>query len=199
MNTERLGVRGIPALIVLDSVSGQIVVPASDSRREVMQACQRGDEGIEDMLESWIARTPQESQEILAMLELSVEDNNEVDANNKEHPYFLKSEEALPVKDPAAVIKETFARLVAEGAEPNVAAARAIQMVAEQQKTGSTPLEPGPLNDIDWTSTIVDSNTELSEAEREFRHSKKRFLLFTRVLVCIGYFILSLHAETSIR
>jgi len=154
-------VRGIPALIVLDAISGQIVVPASESRREVMQACQRGDEGIEEMLDSWITRIPQESQEILAMLELSCEDNDgkaEVQGNNsKEHPYLTKSGDHTKssIKDPAVLIKETFAKLVAEGAEPNVAAARAIQMVAEQQQSGAAAktLEPGPLNDIAWKST----------------------------------------------
>lgn len=155
----RFGVRGIPALIVLDAMSGNIVVPASDSRREVMQACQRGDDGIEDMLESWIARTPQESQEILAMLELSCADDNDGDAkdkngNDKEHPYLVKSVDtpASPAKDTAAMVKEAFAKLVAQGVEPNVAAAKAIQLVAEQQKSGGTSssLEPGPLNEIEW-------------------------------------------------
>lgn len=159
----RFGVRGIPALVVLDSISGQIVVQASESRREVMQACQRGDEGIEEMLESWISRIPQDSQEILAMLELSYEDaNGEApdSGNNKEHPYLMKSEtSSAPVKDPAAQVKEAFAKLVAEGVEPNNAAARAIQMVAEQSKSGTTAsLEPGPLNDIDWKSTESDGH-----------------------------------------
>lgn len=142
-------------------MTGQIVVPASDSRREVMQACQRGDEGIEEMLDSWIARTPQESREILAMLELSCEDTDgEKDAkvNDKEHPYFMKNGQPTPppVKDPAALVKELFAKLVAEGAEPNVAAARAIQMAAQQQKSGeAATMEAGPLNDIDWKSAVI--------------------------------------------
>jgi hypothetical protein len=55
-------VNGIPALVVLDAMSGQIVVPMSESRAEVMQACQGGDDRIEEMLQSWIARIPQESQ-----------------------------------------------------------------------------------------------------------------------------------------
>lgn len=43
-------------------MSGQIVVPMSETRGEVMQACQGGDDLVEKMLESWIAQIPQESQ-----------------------------------------------------------------------------------------------------------------------------------------
>lgn len=164
----RYGVRGIPALVVLDSMSGQIVVPASESRREVMQACQRGDEGIEQMLDSWISRIPQESQEILAMLELSCEDKDELNSssNDKEHPYFMRTENsALSVKDPSTQVKEAFAKLVAEGVEPNRAAAQAIQMVTDQQKAGTAAasLEPGPLNDIDWKS--IESSDKVSSTD----------------------------------
>jgi hypothetical protein len=54
-------VNGIPALVVLDAMSGQIVVSMSESRAEVMQACQGGDDRIEEMFKSWIARIPRES------------------------------------------------------------------------------------------------------------------------------------------
>jgi hypothetical protein len=49
-------------LVVLDAMSGQIVIPMSETRGEVMKACQGGDDRIEVMLQSWIARIPQESQ-----------------------------------------------------------------------------------------------------------------------------------------
>jgi thiol-disulfide isomerase/thioredoxin len=68
------GVRGIPALVVLDAMSGQVVVAADASRGEVSQACSRGESAIEALLQSWLSRIPFESQEILTMLELSCAD-----------------------------------------------------------------------------------------------------------------------------
>lgn len=72
----KYGVRGIPALVVLDAMSGQVVVPADASRGEVSQACSRGESGLEALLQSWLSRIPPESQEILTMLELSCADDH---------------------------------------------------------------------------------------------------------------------------
>lgn len=136
-----------------------------------MQACQRGEEGIEQMLNSWIARIPQESQEILTMLELSCEDNDgeavsRNNSNNSEHPYLTKSEVgSTPTQNPAVMMKETFAKLVAEGVNPNTAAAKAIDLVAEQQKSNSTViLEAGRLDSIGWktTASSAPSSEELA-------------------------------------
>jgi hypothetical protein len=71
---------------------------------------------------------------------------------------------ASSVKEPAAQVKEKFAKLVAEGVEPNKAAAQAIQMVTDQQKAGTTTsFEPGPLNDIDWKS--IESGDKVSSTD----------------------------------
>ena len=173
----RYGIRGIPALVILDAITGQIVVPASDTRREVMQACQRGDEGIEEMLDTWIARTPSESQEILTMLELSCQDNDEkaVDsANATVHPYLTRSEESKEsVQDPAVLIKETFAKLVSEGAEPNAAAAKAIQLVAEAQQKSSSTTNPGPLSDIEWKSLDSRGTSDAASLVSEMNETNK--------------------------
>ena len=67
----RYGVRGIPFLVILDSVSGQVVVPGSASRQEVMGACQRGEAAIENLFQDWIGRLPAETKEIMSMLEVS--------------------------------------------------------------------------------------------------------------------------------
>lgn len=75
-------------------MSGQIVVPMSETRSEVMQACQGGEARIETMLESWIAHIPQESQEILTMLALSCDDSKEkpsLEGVATEHPYLIKA------------------------------------------------------------------------------------------------------------
>jgi thiol-disulfide isomerase/thioredoxin len=83
----KYGVRGIPALVVLDAMSGQVVVPADASRGEVSQACSRGESAIEALLQSWLSRIPPESQEILAMLELScAEDHVAPDSNETPPP-----------------------------------------------------------------------------------------------------------------
>lgn len=65
------GVKGIPFLVVLDPVSGQVVVPGSTSRQEFMGACQRGEMAIENLFKEWIDRLPAGTKEIMNMLELS--------------------------------------------------------------------------------------------------------------------------------
>jgi hypothetical protein len=145
------GVRGIPALVILDVVSGQIVIPASQSRQDVMTACRGGDSSIDTMLASWLERTPPESLEILSMLELSCQEDTLKKglSNDKISPYLVreKSTESRTKPDTATRVKNIFTKLVQEGSEPTAAAAKAIEMVAAEQKTPASPkLEPGPLN-----------------------------------------------------
>jgi Thioredoxin-like len=66
-------VKGIPSLVVLDSISGQIVIPNTESRSLVMQTVQCGaDKAIADMFSTaWLDRIPFESKEILSMLATS--------------------------------------------------------------------------------------------------------------------------------
>jgi thiol-disulfide isomerase/thioredoxin len=139
---EMYGVRGIPSFVVLDAVSGQVVVPAKESRQAVAMACRGGELQIEAMLDSWLERTPQESREMLSMLELSCQDEEAEEADEKENPYLVGGE-TKPV-DTAARIKEFFGKLVAEGSDPTAAAAKAIGLIAEEQKSGPK-LEAGPL------------------------------------------------------
>jgi hypothetical protein len=145
------GVRGIPALVILDVVSGQIVVPASQSRQEVMTACRGGDLSIDTMLASWLERTPPESLEILSMLELSCQEDTlkKGSGNDKISPYLVRKKptRSKTKPDTAARVKEIFTKLVQEGSEPTAAAAKAIEMVAADQKKAASPkLDPGPLN-----------------------------------------------------
>jgi hypothetical protein len=139
------GVRGIPSLVVLDAVSGQVVVPANQSRQEVATACNGGEQGIEAMIDSWLERTPQESREMLSMLELSCQEEEKVEVDDKENPYLMGEPKEPKQVDLAGEIKLFFEKLVAEGCNPTAAAAKAIDMVAEEQKKGPK-LEPGPLN-----------------------------------------------------
>ena len=46
------GVRGIPSLVVLDTLTGRVVIPPQESRQAVAMACRGGELAIENMLES---------------------------------------------------------------------------------------------------------------------------------------------------
>ena len=107
----RYGVRGIPALVVLDSISGQVVASIEQSRKEVAQACNRGDNGIEDMFQTWLSRVPDESRELFNLLELSsaeVDDDDAVKSTQRnayltrtggvENPWS-KPEDTPPIKN----------------------------------------------------------------------------------------------------
>ena len=121
----------------------------------------------------------------MAMLELSCEDDVSkatTDGQNKEHPYLMKitseSQAATAeTRDPSEFIKEMFAKLVAEGLEPNAAAAKSIQMVAEQRNAPkTTSLDPGPLNDIAWKSVNsidIPSTEELALSVVSWNNSGK--------------------------
>lgn len=86
----RYGVKGIPFLVILDAVSGRIVVPGTSSRQEVTRACQRGDTAIEDMFNDWVHRLPAETKEIMSMLEVScMEDRIEPTSSSGEEESSL--------------------------------------------------------------------------------------------------------------
>ena len=137
----RYGVRGIPGLVILDSMSGQIVASAEQSRTEVVQACQRGEKGIEAMMRSWLDRIPDDSKELVSMLELSCGDGDEnaTAASKSDNPYLIRMEAKKKPEpfDPSARVKEIFAKCVANGEEPNTAAAKAIKLVNEMEHRSS--------------------------------------------------------------
>eukprot|EP00429_Kryptoperidinium_foliaceum_P006015 CAMPEP_0176014200 /NCGR_PEP_ID=MMETSP0120_2-20121206/6700_1 /TAXON_ID=160619 /ORGANISM="Kryptoperidinium foliaceum, Strain CCMP 1326" /LENGTH=1189 /DNA_ID=CAMNT_0017347133 /DNA_START=97 /DNA_END=3666 /DNA_ORIENTATION=- len=141
------GVRGIPSLVILDAVSGQVVASANETRQSVAMACRGGERQIESLLDSWLQRVPQETTEILSMLELSCNElEPRIPSNHeKANPYLLLETKKDQPMDTAARIKEFFEKLVAEGSDPTAAAAKAIGLVAEEQKAGNK-LEPGPLD-----------------------------------------------------
>lgn len=69
MFLDRFGIQGIPALIVLDTISGTVVVQKEQSRSEVVSSCQRGDEAIKHLFtNTWMNRIPSESQVISCFL-----------------------------------------------------------------------------------------------------------------------------------
>jgi Thioredoxin-like/PUB domain len=71
--STKYNVRGIPSMVVVDSISGQIVINNNESRTLVMQTCQGGtDESICSMFSThWLSKTPAESQQLLDLLATS--------------------------------------------------------------------------------------------------------------------------------
>lgn len=112
-------------------------------------ACRGGEQAIENMLESWLERAPQESREMLSMLELSCLETTDESSkvNEKENEYLNKPENSNGnIVDSSTRIKEIFEQLVADGTDPNAAAARAIGIYGEEQAAATKRLPSGPLN-----------------------------------------------------
>ena len=153
------GVRGIPSFVVLDAVSGQVVVSANESRQEVVTACRGGDLRIEAMFQSWLGRTPAPTKELLSMIELSAreiletntDDEKDIDPDN--NPYLKKRMLDTPKQDHNEVlsirIKAEFEKLVKAGHAPNTAAATALTIVSEAknlEEDNATTIAPGRLD-----------------------------------------------------
>lgn len=134
------GVRGIPALVVLDAMSDQVVVSTADSRAEVVNACNRGDDAIEAMFTSWIDRLPTETKELSAMLTLSVIEDKLASprpppshSQGQVSEYVRRSNVMEPKKDTTAEVQRKFKQLMDDyDLSPNVAAARTISIVVGQ-------------------------------------------------------------------
>ena len=173
----KYGVRGIPSLVVLDAISGEIVVNMAEARGEVMQACRGGDTSIEAMMYAWLGRIPTESQDIVHLLELSVQDDDDDDddaakgGNDTTEPpyqsYCLKSSSdslVKPTVDPSERIKELFSKFVSEGSEPNAAAAKAIQIVTGERSRVHPTFGVGPLDNVEWSTAVYTSSGKHEDA-----------------------------------
>ena len=143
----RYGFRGIPSLVVLDAISGRVVVPPNQALQEVAMAFRMGEEAIENMMESWLERVPPETKELLSMLQISCEEDMvDKQTNDAENIDYLVSAENLKSKpfDTASRIKGIFETFVGDGMDPTAAAAKAIGAVTEKQKEKKA-LDFGPL------------------------------------------------------
>mmetsp|Transcript_13169 Transcript_13169/g.24217 ORF Transcript_13169/g.24217 Transcript_13169/m.24217 type:complete len:1061 (-) Transcript_13169:102-3284(-) len=176
------GVRGIPSLVVIDSLSGRIVISPDDSRNAVHQACQRGEEAIEVLFQSWLDKVPAESKSMLDILALSCleaeagteEAENTATADTKAEGYLVRKKEPFEKMKPpstvdsAARVKAIFSELVAKGMEPNAAAAEAIKQatVEQQNPSVSTELKEGALQGTSEKCAVeMGSNTIEAMAE----------------------------------
>jgi nucleoredoxin len=172
------GVRGIPSLVVLDSLSGTIVTSPDESRRDVHQACQRGDDAIARLFHDWLDKVSFETKSMLDILALSIETSSGAEkdkssaGNAKSDRYLIRNtthqeDKKAPVMfDFAARVKEIFPVLVAMGMEPNAAAAKAIEQVTtEQTKSTKTiaKLDVGTLLGTSEICNVIDAFSNVPE------------------------------------
>lgn len=117
-------------------ISGNVVVGPEVSRIEISNACQYGDDGIENLFVKWLERIPSDSQELYDALILSCKNvtsdpsSTVMDGERykqDEHRYIPMSKEEQRER-----IKQIFSQLVEKGTSPNDAALRAIQQVAKE-------------------------------------------------------------------
>jgi len=176
--SKRYSVRGIPALIILDPISGQIVSSNEQSRNDLMRSCQRGDSGIEEMFKSWLKALPEATNELYNILELSCivdkeEDNKSMSPEGPSNiDYLVRSEEPKFLQDRAQVdaavkVKELFTKLVEAGEDRNTAAAKAIKLVGNPQQQHQSSYDPGKLTDgtlkkLEESDCVVESKTSIA-------------------------------------
>jgi len=173
------GVRGIPSLVIIDSLSGRIVVSPDESRREVHQACRHGEEAIERLFHSWLDKIPEESKSMIDILALSCAEADGTaqtgGRNTKAETYLKRTTEKkvtasspLSKEDIAIRVKELFPRLVAQGLAPNEAAAEAIKQATLQQSDPTFEnLESGHIGGESKAATLnkSDAITNISVAQ----------------------------------
>ena len=158
------GVRGIPSLVIIDSISGRIVQPPEECRRDVHRACQQGEDAIEKLFNKWLDNVPDETKSIIDVLALSCQDQETIPISKRGVRCNAKMESYLFRKvcpecdngsgsvvtspmDFSAHVKKSFTQLVATGMEPNSAAAEAIKLATIDHKDpiAITRLETGKL------------------------------------------------------
>jgi thiol-disulfide isomerase/thioredoxin len=158
------GVRGIPSLVVIDSLSGTVLTSPDECRRDVHKACQRGEEAIEKLFRDWLDEVPVETKSMLDILALSCEEvqTPSVIGDQKGGAVFIaklqdylvrkkdqgtKSKVMPSTDDFADRVKEIFSQLISTGMEPNTAAVKAIEQATSGQKDSlaCTKLEVGML------------------------------------------------------
>jgi hypothetical protein len=205
------GVQGIPSLVVLDSISGQIVAPNSETRHQIVQACRGGDAAIETMFQHmWLDRVPAESKQLLDMLQLScheVEDalhhkkaEEEEALNNKMLDTYLVRKEFQEAEERWNTL---VAQLMEDGVEAEEAeeSARAIEEISNSEQTGdddgdgNSLLEAGPLNgvftrrelDDAMSLTLRDKSSALFHAERIAKASGRRDTVVSVLSAALKY------------
>lgn len=147
--SARYQVQGIPSLVILDSISGQVVVPNNVARREVHEACQRGEESICHMFRGWLDRVPAETKTLLEILETSCEPIADETNESLIPENYLFSEES---RQQYATRESLIMELVGQGIdreEAREAASTALALSMQDDVSGAERrLEPGPFNGL---------------------------------------------------
>ena len=151
-------VRHFPHLVIIDSVSGKVIVSGSESQREVTEAYQGGQTGIEHLFASWLDRAPPQTQIVLSRMDLPIKNKKENDHVAKgsrqateNHPYLILGKPATKRNvnyplDAAGRIREIFDHFVSEGVDPNTAGEQAVGVVEEEERSTGRMMHSGPLN-----------------------------------------------------
>lgn len=146
------GVKGIPSLVVLDALSGQVVVPVAETRQDIQRACNMGDTGIHSMLDSWLGRVPPESKELIQLLESSCEQGASSIMEEAIIPedYLVGAE----FKRRQAETQSLIQQLIEDGMDEEDAreAATAIQEISEEE---TKDVEAGPLDKLFLAAPLV--------------------------------------------
>jgi hypothetical protein len=154
--SNRYGIRGIPALVVIDTISG-VVVSQEQARGDIMRGYQMGEKGVIDACNHWLSSIPEESKIILQSILLSLqEDSKSLAAKDLfvPNPYLVRQ---IPeTMDPPDLIKSYFTALVAQGKNPTIAAAEAIERFAAEQSAQPSfrRLELGSSDTTTWETQI---------------------------------------------
>jgi Thioredoxin-like len=149
--SSKYEVRGIPALVILDSMSGEIVVSTNQSRQEVSMACSCGDTEISNLFLNWLGRIPSTSRELADILATScteeVRKNVVQDEQSElyENKYLIR-EQFLQRK---LRIDTLVQQLIEDGMDEVEALEAACDIEAVSSQTDSLPtLEAGPLDGL---------------------------------------------------
>lgn len=141
--SQSIGVEGIPSLVVLDTVSGGVVVPKEICRSEVSKACQAGEDAIEAMYTSWVDLIPEDSKAMIETLKIScIEEETEEEVEEElEVEVSAPIEKSFSKEEYAERVKTIFLSLVGEGYSPNEAGAKALIQANETIGLGSPSQE----------------------------------------------------------
>jgi Thioredoxin-like len=177
--SEMYGVKGIPSLVILDSISGQVVVQNSETRQQILNASNFGDVAIKSMFEDyWLQGVPPDSKQLLEMLVASCKDEySRGDAAALTIP--LRSDYLIcaEFRDKESRVKSLTAELIAEGMEHDEATEAALSVEEASADFAELVLSSGELNGV-FECTVL-SNQWKGELLAGLGHEKYLSVLST--------------------
>jgi Thioredoxin-like/PUB domain len=163
---EMYGAKGIPSLVILDSISGQVVVRNSEARQQIMSASNFGDVAIKSMFDDyWLPGVPPDSKQLLEMLIASCKDENYgSDAAALTLPLCSDYLICAEFRDKERRVKSLTAEFMAEGMEHGEATDAALSVEEASADFAELMLSSGELDGVfDCTVLSSQSKRELSE------------------------------------